>query len=122
MQETNRTEKCYTTTDSISKSNNTDKPMVNNKLSNTIDYFLLGPNCDSDKKASSEIIQQLQRDFEDIFNGIGCFDGTFSLQLMLASKPYSVPLRCVAYELQKCFEEELKWLQKQDIIAPLGFD
>ena len=48
MQETDKTEKCYTNTDSISKSNNTDKPTVNNKLSNTIDYFLPGPNCNSD--------------------------------------------------------------------------
>ena len=40
MQKTNRTEKCYTNTDSISKSGNTDKPTVNNKLTNTINYFL----------------------------------------------------------------------------------
>ena len=81
MQETDRTEKCYTNTDSISKSDNTDKPRVNNKLSNTIDYFLPRPNCDSGKRVSAEITQQLQRDFEDVFHGIGCFDGTFSLQL-----------------------------------------
>ena len=60
MQETDRTENCYTNTDSISKSDNTDKPMVNNKLSNTKDYFLLGPNCDSDKKASAEIKEILK--------------------------------------------------------------
>ena len=36
-QETNRTEKCYTNTDSISKSNNKDKPMADNQLSNTVD-------------------------------------------------------------------------------------
>ena len=32
------------------------------------------------------------------------------------------PLRCVAYALQKPFEEELEQLQKQEIIAPLGID
>ena len=64
-QETNRKRKCYTNTDSTS---NTDKPMVNNTLSNTIDYFLTGPNCDSDRKKSAEITQQLQRDFEDVLN------------------------------------------------------
>ena len=37
-------------------------------------------------------------------------------------KPYQVPLRCVAYALQKPFEEELEQLQKEDIIAPLGMD
>ena len=48
-QEANKAEKCYTNTDSISKSGNTDKPMINNKLSNTTDCFLPGPSCDSDK-------------------------------------------------------------------------
>ena len=95
-QETIRTEKCYSNTDDISKSDNTEKPIVNNKLSNTIDYFLLGSNCDSAKKKSAEITQQLQRDFEDVFYGIGCFDCTFSLQLKLDSKPYQAPPRCVA--------------------------
>ena len=57
-----------------------------------------------------------------ILNGIGCFDGTFSLQLKLDSKPYQVPLRCLAYALQKPFKEELEMLQKQDMKAPLGVD
>ena len=104
------------------KSDNTDKPMVNNKLSNTIDYFLPGPICDSDKKMSDEITQLLQRDFEDVSNGIGCFDGTFSLQLKPDSKPYQVPPTGMAYMLQKPFKEELKWLQEQDIITPIGVD
>ena len=81
--------------DSISKSDNADKPMVNNKLSDTTDYFLRGPICDSDRTVSAEITQ-LQRDFEDVFNAIGCSDGTISLQLKSDSKPYKVPLRCMA--------------------------
>ena len=87
MQETNRAEKCYTNTDSISKSDNTDKPMVDNKVSNTIEYFLQGPSYVSDKKKSAEITKQLQIDFKDVLNGIGCFDDTFSLQLKQDSKP-----------------------------------
>ena len=93
MQETDRTEKCYTKTDSISKSDNTDKPMVDNKLPNTTDYFLPGTIHDSAKRASGKITQQLQRDFEDVFHGIGCFDGPFLLQLKPHSKPYQEPLR-----------------------------
>ena len=58
--------------------------------------------------------------FKDVFNGIGCFDGMFSLQLKPGSKPYQVPPRHVAYALQKPFKEELEWLQKQDIITLLG--
>ena len=56
-----------------------------------------------------------------MLNGIGCFDVTF-LQLKQGSKPYQALPRCVAYTLQKPFEEEVKHLQKQDIIAHLGVD
>ena len=45
----NRAEKCYTNKDSISKSYNKDNPLVNNQLSNTVDYFLLWQNYDNDK-------------------------------------------------------------------------
>ena len=76
--------------------------MTNYQLSNTVEYFLPGPSYDSDKKKSVQITQSLQRDFKDVFNGIGCFDGTFS------------------YVVQKPFEEGLKRIQKHDIIAPLG--
>ena len=64
------------------------------------------------KKRSAETAQQLHKEFEDVFNGIGCFNNTFSLQLKLDSKPYQAPPRCVAYALQKPFEEELERLQK----------
>ena len=112
-QEAERAEKCYTNTDGISKSSNKNKPMVNNQLSNTVEYFFSGPSYNSDEKKSAEITQQLQRDLEDVFNRNGCFDGTFSLQLKPDSKPYQVPLRYVAYMLQKNFEEELKRLQNR---------
>ena len=59
---------------------------------------------------------------QDEFNGIGCFNGTFSLQVKPDRKPYQVSPRCIAYGLQWPFKEELKCLQQQDIIAPLGID
>ena len=55
---------------------------------------------------------KIHNTFGDVFNGIGCFEGTFSLQLKPDSKPYQVPERCVAYALQKMFKEELEQLQK----------
>ena len=58
--------------------------------------------------------------FDNVFNGIGCFEGTFLLQIKPDSKPYQVPPRCVAYALQKLLKDELDWLQKLDIITPLG--
>ena len=81
MQDADRAEKSYANTGSISEFENKDKPMVIDNESNTINYFLPGPNQDNDKRVSAEITQQLQRDFKDVLNGIGCFDGMFSLQL-----------------------------------------
>ena len=43
--------------------------MIIDKESNTINYFLLGPNQDNDKRVRAEITQQLQRDFKDVFTG-----------------------------------------------------
>ena len=54
--------------------------------------------------------------------GIGCFEGTFSLQVKPDSKPYQAPPQCVAYALQKMFKEELEKPLRQDIKPPLGMD
>ena len=72
--------------------------MVNN---NEIEYFLRGPNQDNDRRVSAEITKQPRTDFEGVFSGIGCFDGTFFLQVKPDSKPYHVPPRCVAFALPK---------------------
>ena len=49
MQQADRAEKCYVNTDSISKFDNKDKAIINNKESTTINYFLPGYNQDNDK-------------------------------------------------------------------------
>ena len=94
--------------------------MVIDKDLNTINYFLPGSNQDNNKRVSAKITQQLQRDFKDVFTGIGCFNGTFSLQIISDSKPYQAPPWWLAYALQKPFKEELERLQQQDTITPLG--
>ena len=110
MLEIDRTEKCYAETNN-SKPDSTDKPTVENKLSNTINYFLPSHNHTASPKR-----------FWRCFSGIRCFDSTFSLQLKPDSKPYQTPLRHVAYTLQKPFKEEFKMATKQEIITPLGID
>ena len=45
--------KCYTNTDSISKSNNETEPTVKSKLSKTIEYFFSGLSYDSNTKRSA---------------------------------------------------------------------
>ena len=66
--------------------------------------------------------QKIHNTYGNVFNGTGCFKGTFSLQLKPDSKPYQAPTRHVAYALQTPFKEELEQLQELDIIAPLGVD
>ena len=67
-------------------------------------------------------MQSIQTRFGDIFNGIGCFKGTFSLQLKTDSKRYQAPPRYLAYALQEPFKEQLRQLQEMDTITPLGVD
>ena len=43
--------------------------------------------------------QKIHDTFGDIFNGIGYFEGTFSLQLKPHSKPYQAPPRHMAHAL-----------------------
>ena len=74
------------------------------------------------KEKSSDLLQKIHNTFGDVFNGIGCLKGTFSLQLKPDSRPYQVPPWHVAYTLQKLFKEELDHLQRMDIITPLGVD
>ena len=75
---------------------------------NTINYFASSSNTDADKRKSSRMMQIIHNKFGDVFNGFGCFEGTFSLQLKPDSRPYQAPPRCVVYALQKPFKEELK--------------
>ena len=76
-----------------------------NKL---INYFSSSQNTEADKRESGAMTQKIHNTYGDVFNGIGCFEGTFLLQLKPDSKPYQVPPRHVAYALQKLFKEELE--------------
>ena len=88
----------------------------------SINFFHSSNNVDADKRSSIAMMQRIHTRFGDVFNGIGCFEGTFSLQLKPDSKPYQAPPMCVAYALQEPFKEELRCLQEMDIIMPLGVD
>ena len=85
--------------------------MFNN---NEIEYFLSGASRENNRKASSKIPKQQQKEFEDVFNGIVCFDGMFSLQEKPDSKPYQVPQSILS--TAETYKEELDRLQQQDII------
>ena len=86
------------------------------------DYFRSSINKAADKRASQVLMQKMHNKFSDIFSGIWCFEGTFSLQVKDDSWSYQAPLRRVAYILQEPLMEELDRLQKQLIIVSLGVD
>ena len=93
-----------------------------NNSNKSINYFHSSKDTDADKRKSSTMTQKIHKIFGNVFNSIGCFEGTFSLQLKPDSKPYQVPPRHMVYVLQKLFKEELECLQGMDIITPLGID
>ena len=55
---------------------------------NPTNYFASSSNMNTDKRKSIKLTQIIHNKFGDVFNGIGCFKGTFSLQLKLDSRPY----------------------------------
>ena len=60
----------------------------NTNINTLTNYFLSSPNIEVDKGKSIELTQRIHNVFDNVFNGIGCFEGTFSLQLKPDSKPY----------------------------------
>ena len=122
-QETHVGEKGCADTDADSKSKHSTKGQNNQDNAYKVtNYFLSSPNREADKRKSVKLTQEVHNTFGDVFNEIGCFKGTFSLQFKPDSKLYQAPTRYVVHTLQKPFKEELEWLQKKDIIAPLGID
>ena len=64
-------------------------PMVNNNNNCIVDNFLEGKNKAVDKSASAKLTKLIKKKFLDVFiSGIGCFIGTFWLQVKDESKPY----------------------------------
>ena len=59
-----------------------------NNTSKSINYFFSLADIDGDKRKSGAMLQKIHDTFGDIFNGIGYFEGIFSLQLKPNSKPY----------------------------------
>ena len=119
-QETHKVTEGCTNIDTVGVSKQTANAQTQSNKS--INYFYSSNNTDSDKRKSDAMTQKIHKTYGNVLNGIGCFEGTFSLQLKPNSKPYQVPPRCMAYVLQKPFKEEIKQLQELDIIAPLGVD
>ena len=70
----------------------------------------------------TEVTKGKHDDDSDVFPGIGCFKGIFSLQVKMVqnhTKPLSLHM---AYALQELYMKDLEYLQHQQIIVTLGVD
>ena len=66
---------CHTNKEA-SKFENASPTFIENTDKNTIGYFS-GPQWGLDKKVSEQLTKTLQKEFEAMFTGVACFDGTF---------------------------------------------
>ena len=55
-------------------------------------------------------------EYSNVFRGIGCFKGTFSIQVKDDAKAYKMPLRYIAYVLPEPLKKELERLQQHQIL------
>ena len=89
--------------------------MVTNIYKYQSDYFVASPEKEADIEASAKLTKTIDNEFKDVFSGIGCSQGTFSLHVKEEIKPCQGLPRHMAHMLQNPFKEELESL-------PLGAD
>ena len=70
--------RCCTNTNSISKSaNNSKRSMVKTNPDKSTNYFLAGPNCDSNNRKSAESTQQYMRNLMMCLMALGALKAHF---------------------------------------------
>ena len=82
-----------------SKINNDFK--INQKLNHNMEigYFIAGPETEADMVVSAKTAQIMHNGFSNVFTGIRCFKGTFSLQVKYGAKAYQAVPRHLLYVL-----------------------
>ena len=79
------------------------------------DYFVAGLYMEANRTASVKTTQIMHNDYNDIFTGIGYFEGKFSLQIKNDARSYDALPRCVACTHQERFRNKQERLQEQEI-------
>ena len=74
-----------------------------------------GPEKETDRKVSAKSITAIHNESKDVFTGIGCIEGMFSLQVKEVGKLYQVPARCMVYVLKQPFKQKLECLKKKSL-------
>ena len=82
------------------------------------DYY----NTDKDKHDSCVAKDAILREYADVFNGVGCFDGECTIHLDHTIPPSVRPPRRVPVALQEPLKAELESMEAQGIIASLAVD
>ena len=86
-QETHGTEESCTNMDEDLKNANNINGLDSNTNRNTLtNYFLSSPNIEIDKRKSAKLTQKIYM-FDNVFNGNGCFEGTFLYSSSLIASP-----------------------------------
>ena len=62
-------------------------------------YFRSRTHREVDKEESGILTMKINKDFNDIFTGIGCFKDTFKMQVTEGKHLYQVPQKGVDYAL-----------------------
>ena len=76
-----KTSKNYSCRTNEAPQNETDKAGMCDDKINMPDYFRSTANKAADKRANEVLTNNIHNEFSDVFPGIDCFEGTFSLQV-----------------------------------------
>ena len=68
-----------------------------NQSNKLINYFYSSKYTEADKRESNAMMQKIHNVYSDIFTGIGCFKGTFSLQLKQQAIPNATKACGICY-------------------------
>ena len=101
---------------------NPDKANANDTNASMPHYFSSGINRAVDKRVSQALTNKIHHVFSDFFSVIGCFEGTFTLQVKDARQPYQELPPKDHLCTPGIPEKEARKIQKQQIIVPLGID
>ena len=72
------------------------------------------------RAAIAETTLKINDEFIDVFTGIGCFKGTFFLEVKDNAERYQVSPRHIAYALQKQFKKELYTMITSNTVITMG--
>lgn len=65
------------------------------------------------------IMEQIKKDFSDVFTGDGCLEGEYKMEVDESVKPVQLPKRRVPVAMMKPLKEELRDLEHRGIITPV---